>query len=90
MSVSVNLSPLFFKDENLKKARIYKVEGNIIGECISRLIEKKAELKLNLFDTTGKFADNVRVFINRTPIAMNILAHPVKDGDEIRITPGGG
>ena len=90
MIVTVNVNPMFFWDDERRKAHIFKVEGDNIGECLSRVTEKAPKLRPQMFTADGNLAQTVNIYVNRSPVYLDRLNHPVKDGDEIRVSPGGG
>ena len=89
MSVTVNISGWFWYDKP-RKAHVLKVQGSTVGECLSRVVEKKPELKPELFAADGSLVQVVDIYVNRAPILLNRFEKPVKDSDEIRVVPGGG
>jgi molybdopterin converting factor small subunit len=74
----------------ITKAHVFKVQGDTIGECLSLVVERKPEIKPELFAADGALLQVVNIYLNRVLILKNHLEQTVREGDEIRITPGGG
>lgn len=90
MSVTANINALFYWDDKPPKSHIFKVEGNTVREVLWRIAEKNPKLKPQLLTADGDLAQTVNIYVNRSFLDPKFLEKPVKDGDEIRVTPGGG
>jgi molybdopterin converting factor small subunit len=89
MSITVDIGAAFFQGDELNKAHFFKVQGSTVGKCISIVVEKKPQLRPLLFVPEGDFVEPIYIYVNSTPIIYNRFAYPVKNGDEIRVCPGG-
>ena len=64
---------------------VVSVEGNTVGECLSRLVQQYPGMEKALFAKKDKLLNVVEVFVNHATAYPNELAKPVKDGDEITL-----
>jgi len=66
-------------------ADVIAVEGNTVGECLNRLIQRFPGMEKALFAKKDKLLNNVEVYLNHASAYPNELIKPVKDGDEIHL-----
>jgi len=66
-------------------ADVVAVEGNTVGECLNRLIQRFPGMEKALFAKKDKLLNNVEVYLNHASAYPNELIKPVKDGDEIHL-----
>jgi len=66
-------------------ADVVAVEGNTVGECLNRLIQRFPGMEKALFAKKDKLLNNVEVYLNHASAYPNELIKPVKDGDEIHV-----
>ena len=62
-----------------------EVDGNNLGQCLNRVVDKFPELETQLFNNNGELNNNIEIFINRKSSYPEGLAKTVKDRDEIHI-----
>ncbi len=62
-----------------------EVEGNTIGDCIDRLIERFPGMRDALFDGKGKLKNQIEIYLNMESAYPDELKKPVKDGDDVYI-----
>ena len=65
---------------------IVEVEGQNVGDCLSRLIGQFPGFQEVLFAKSGKLQNWNEIYVNMESAYPEELAKPVKDGDEIHIT----
>ena len=83
MSIKVHPGPLFsYYTDN---QNVVEVAGKTVGECLKNLVEQFPRLKI--FDKDGKLYSYIVISVNRENAYPNELEKPVKDGDELLITP---
>ena len=63
--------------------KITEVDCENIGECFSKLSNEYPELRKMLFDEGDKVAGFLVVFVNNRAVNENVLATPLKSGDEL-------
>ncbi|GAB6909102.1 putative ThiS family protein [Desulfosarcina cetonica] len=63
-----------------------ELEGNTIGDCIDRLIERFSGMREALFDGKGKLKNQIEIYLNMESAYPDELKKPVKDGDDVYIT----
>ncbi|HKS43432.1 MAG TPA: ThiF family adenylyltransferase, partial [Blastocatellia bacterium] len=64
------------------------VEGGTVGDALSLLIEKHADLKKHLYNEEGQLRHFVNIYVNDEDIRyMEKGATPIKDGDVLSIVP---
>ena len=61
------------------------VAGKDVGECLSALVKQYPRIEHKLFDKNGKLRGFVEIYVNGKSSFPKELAHPIIDGDEIRI-----
>lgn len=81
MSVKIN-SLLLYQHNN---QQVVEVGGRTVGECLQNLVGRYPELKKTLFDPQGNLNSYLALYVNKEDIALDDLARPVKDGDEIHL-----
>jgi molybdopterin converting factor small subunit len=63
-----------------------ETEGNTIGECIDRLIERFPGMQEALFDDKGLLKNQIEIYLNMESAYPDELKKPVTDGDDVYIT----
>ena len=88
MSIKIELSPILYQYTNDRQ--VAEVNGNTVGQCLSRLVKRFTKLKL--FDKDGKLFAYFRLYTNGSSVHSEALKQPVNDGDELSImfVVGGG
>ncbi|MDP2931368.1 MAG: MoaD family protein [Chloroflexota bacterium] len=86
MSVKIELHPFLYQYiEN--NQRVIEVDGETVGECLSRLVALFPQLKARLFDRKGTLFTYLNIYVNGENAYPDELGQPVKDGDQIHILP---
>jgi len=81
VSVKINVPPTL---SHLTEGNdLVEVNGNSVGECLNRLVDKYPGVKEQLFTGDGKLNNFVEVYVNMESSYPEELAKPVKDGDEL-------
>lgn len=65
--------------------KVTEVEGETVGECLSKLVRQFPGLEPRLFAKRGKLHNYLDIFVNRQSAYPEELAKPVRDGDELHI-----
>ena len=75
-----------------KGKKVIEVEGDTIGNIISKVITTYPEMRRILFTGENKLRGYIKVLINDKFIASDVLEQKVNDGDDIRLffVMGGG
>jgi len=91
MSVRINI-PWFLQHLIPNDVKIAEVNGDTIGECLRRLVERFPIIEKHLFDENGKLPSYIDIYVNEESAYPEELSKPVKDGDkfDIIIIIGGG
>lgn len=65
------------------------VDGNTVGECLDRLVEKFPSLATTMLDSTGGISGSHNLFINGEPVArgemQDLRAKPMKATDVVYV-----
>lgn len=85
MSIRVKTSPLFY--QYTSDRGVVEVNGDTVGHCLNHLVKQFPGIEKALFDKDGKLLDYVALYVNGEDCYPEGLAKPVKDGDELHITP---
>jgi len=85
VSVKINLHPNLYSFTSSQA--VVEVKGNTVGECLNQLVKQFPKLKSMLLDEKGRLLNYVEVYVNRESTYPEELAKPVRDGDELHITP---
>ena len=64
---------------------VVDVDGNTVGECLSRLVHQFPGMEKALFAKKDKLLNTVEIYVNHASAHPNELAKPVKDGDDIHL-----
>ena len=83
MCIKIHTSPLFAY--YVDNQDIVEVNGKTIGECLKNLVAQFPNLKM--FDKEGNLYSYIYISVNGEDAYPNELEKPVKDGDELVITP---
>ncbi len=81
MGVKVKIPPMFQPATGGLKTT--DVDCRTIGECFTKLSDEYPGLRKMLFDEGDKIAGFLVVFVNNKVVNDNILAAPLKSGDEL-------
>jgi len=65
--------------------QIVDVNGSTIDQCLGDLIKQFPRIKQGLFDGNGKLHSHIDIYVNGESAYPEMLAKPVKDGDELRV-----
>jgi molybdopterin converting factor small subunit len=65
---------------------LVEVDGNTIGQCLDKLMERFPEMREALFDSPGKLLPQIEIYLNAESAYPDELKKPVQRGDEIYIT----
>jgi molybdopterin converting factor small subunit len=85
MSIKINIDPHLL--ENHSNNTVVEVRGNTVGECLVHLVKQLPTIKSVIFDKDGNLSSAININVNLEKIWIEKLAEPVKDGDEISISP---
>ena len=83
MSIKIDVSLL--SHQYTKGQRIVEVNGSTVGQCLDDLIKQFPSIKQGLFDGNGKLHSYINVYVNGESTYTEVLAKPVKAGDELHI-----
>lgn len=83
MSARIAMHPFFA--EHVKGKQTIEVEGNNVGECLAALVKQYPPIEKKLFEKQGKLRGYLEIYVNGKSTFPKELAHPIVDGDEIRI-----
>lgn len=85
MSVRINLHPNLYSFTS--NQAVVEVKGNTVGECLNQLVKQFPKLKPMLLDKEGRLLNYIEVYVNQESAYPDELAKPVRDGDELHVTP---
>jgi sulfur-carrier protein adenylyltransferase/sulfurtransferase len=84
MTVKINLLASLLKftggDQGIE------VEGNTVGQCIDRFVEKYPASGPALFDQNARIRGYIDIYVNGQNAFPEMLDSPVKDRDEIYLS----
>jgi len=83
MSARIVMHPFFA--EHVGGNQAIDVQGTDVGECLAALARQYPAIEKKLFDKHGKMKGYLEIYVNEKSTFPKELAHPVADGDEIRI-----
>ena len=83
MSVRIAMHPFFA--EHVSGKQEIEVTGKDVGECLADLVKKYPPIEKKLFEKKGKLRGYIEIYVNGKSTFPKELAHPIVDGDEIRI-----
>jgi molybdopterin converting factor small subunit len=83
MSAKVIMHPIF--TEYVGGNQVIEVAGRDIGECLAALVRQYPAIEKHFFDKHGKLKGYVEIYVNGKSTFPKELAHPIAEGDEIRI-----
>ncbi len=81
MGVKVKIPPMF--QPAIGGLTLAEIDCRSIGECFSKLSEEYPGLRKMLFDEGDKIAGFLIVFVNNKVVNGDILAAPLKSGDDL-------
>jgi molybdopterin synthase sulfur carrier subunit len=83
MSARIAMHPFFA--EHVRGKQAIEVEGKDVGECLAALVKQYPPIEKKLFEKQGKLRGYLDIYVNGKSTFPEPLAHPIIDGDEIRI-----
>jgi len=83
MSAKIVMHPFFA--EHVGGNQVIDVAGSDIGECLAVLARQYPAIEKKLFDKHGQLRGYLEIYVNGKSTFPHELAHPIIDGDEIRI-----
>jgi molybdopterin converting factor small subunit len=83
MSAKVIMHPIF--TEYVGGNQVIEVAGKDVGECLTALVKQYPAIEKNLFDKHGRLRGYLKIYVNGKSALPKEFAHPIVDGDEIRI-----
>jgi molybdopterin converting factor small subunit len=83
MSGEVIMHPFFA--EHVSGRQEIEVTGRDVGACLAALIKEYPAIEKHLFDKHGKLKGYLEIYVNGKSTFPKELAHPIAEGDEIRI-----
>lgn len=63
-----------------------EVDGNTVGQCLDRLVERFPGMREALFHSKGNLLPQIEIYLNMESAYPDELKKPVQTGDEIHIT----
>lgn len=63
-----------------------EVDGNTVGQCLDRLVERFPGMREALFHRKGNLLPQIEIYLNMESAYPDELKKPVQTGDEIHIT----
>jgi hypothetical protein len=81
ITLSIDGSVLDYKQEKV----IAGVDGSTVGECIQYLVQQQNLLKKAILAENGDLSPGNYIRINGKYAYSDVLANPVRDGDQIEI-----
>ncbi len=83
MSIKIDVSLL--THQYTKSQQVVEVNGDTVGQCLDDLVKQFPSIKQGLFDRNGKLHGYIDIYVNGESAYPEVLAKPVKDGDELHI-----
>lgn len=85
MGIRIDVSLLSYKYTNGQQ--IVEVSGTTVGECLGDLVKQFPRIKEALFMADEKLNEYLDIYVNQESTYPEVLAKPVRDGDELYIVP---
>jgi molybdopterin converting factor small subunit len=63
-----------------------EVEGETVGECLNRLVERHPLMRDQLFEADGRLRKTIEIYLNMAGAYPDELKRPTASGDQIHVT----
>ena len=83
MNAKIRMHPFFA--EHVDGNEAIDVQGTTVGECLAALVRQYPAIEKKLFDKYGKLRGYLEFYVNGKSTFPHELAHPIAEGDEIRM-----
>ena len=82
-TIKINI-PSYMRS-SIGDSNVLEVKGNTVGESLNNLVKEFPDAKKHFFSSDGHLFENISIYVNGESAYPELLAKPVKDGDELKI-----